>query len=69
MGHTACTEPQCLYKGDLYLLHTFIIRTEMIFITCVALLDIGYGYVTEFYFRVIFKFLALLLKFVMPSVA
>jgi len=19
MGHTACTEPQCLYKGDLYL--------------------------------------------------
>jgi len=18
MGHTACTEPQCLYKGDLY---------------------------------------------------
>jgi len=21
MGHTACTEPQCLYKGELYLLH------------------------------------------------
>ena len=19
MGHTACTEPQCLYKGELYL--------------------------------------------------
>jgi len=19
MGHTACTQPQCLYKGDLYL--------------------------------------------------
>jgi len=21
MGRTACTEPQCLYKGDLYLYH------------------------------------------------
>ena len=22
MGRTACTEPQCLYKGDLYLLYS-----------------------------------------------
>jgi len=24
MGHMACTEPQCLYKGAIYLLLTFI---------------------------------------------
>jgi len=24
MGHAACTEPQCLYKGALYLTFTFI---------------------------------------------
>ena len=24
MGHTACTEPQCLYKGALYLYHFYI---------------------------------------------
>jgi hypothetical protein len=23
MGRTACTEPQCLYKGDLYLFNLF----------------------------------------------
>jgi hypothetical protein len=69
MGRTVCTEPQCLYKGDLYLLPIFVIRTEMIFITCVAVLDIAYGYVIEFYYGGIFKFLSLLLKVVMPSVA
>jgi hypothetical protein len=26
MGRTACTEPQCLYKGDLYLLSKFTIE-------------------------------------------
>jgi len=26
MGRTACTEPQCLYKGALYLLYTFNVR-------------------------------------------
>jgi hypothetical protein len=26
MGRTACTEPQCLYKGALYLYLTFEIR-------------------------------------------
>jgi len=25
MGHIACTEPQCLYKGALYLFHIFSI--------------------------------------------
>ena len=25
MGRTACTEPQCLYKGDLYLTFTLIV--------------------------------------------
>jgi len=25
MGRTACTEPQCLYKGDLYLFYRFIV--------------------------------------------
>ena len=24
MGHRACTEPQCLYKGALYLMHLYI---------------------------------------------
>jgi len=24
MGRTACTEPQCLYKGDLYLFYLFL---------------------------------------------
>jgi len=32
MGRTACTEPQCLYKGDLYL--TFIILQDSIFCIC-----------------------------------
>jgi len=27
MGRTACTEPQCLYKGDLYLNFYSIIRS------------------------------------------
>jgi len=26
MGRTVCTEPQCLYKGDLYLYLTIILR-------------------------------------------
>jgi len=25
MGHTACTEPQCLYKGVLYLLLNLLV--------------------------------------------
>jgi len=24
MGRTACTEPQCLYKGDLYYIYIYI---------------------------------------------
>ena len=27
MDRMACTEPQCLYKGDLYLPYTFFTRT------------------------------------------
>jgi len=35
MGRTACTEPQCLYKGALclYLVHKGFPRTELLFIT------------------------------------
>jgi len=36
MSHTACTEPQCLYKGDLYLLLPDI------------LLGISYHYVPKY---------------------
>ena len=28
MGRTACTEPQCLYKGDLYLLGQFSVPVQ-----------------------------------------
>jgi hypothetical protein len=28
MGRTACTEPQCMYRGDLYLLPFYIEITE-----------------------------------------
>jgi hypothetical protein len=28
MGRTACTEPQCLYKGALYLTFTLLLSTE-----------------------------------------
>jgi hypothetical protein len=32
MGRTACTEPQCLYKGDLYLyLFTYFFHTNLSF--------------------------------------
>jgi len=35
MGRTACTEPQCLYKGALYLFLTFFGKTLIIiFIYC-----------------------------------
>jgi hypothetical protein len=33
MGRTACTEPQCLYKGDLYLYLPFLNITERIHIS------------------------------------
>jgi hypothetical protein len=37
MGRTACTEPQCLYKGDIYLyLYAFFV-----FLHCFSLADIG----------------------------
>ena len=37
MGRTACTEPQCLYKGALYLtLYRIVIRTAAIGFVCVA---------------------------------
>jgi hypothetical protein len=38
MGHTACTEPQCLYKGDLYLFTSFI-SLLVIFIVLVLMAD------------------------------
>jgi len=49
MGHTACTEPQCLYKGALYLffpyskhvciLSAFIARTSpLLYVVCIELL-------------------------------
>jgi len=44
-------------------------RTEMIHITRVALLDVASGYVFEFCLRGTFKFFAFLLKVVMPTVA
>jgi len=28
MGRTTCTEPQCLYKGDLYLYNRLIISIQ-----------------------------------------
>jgi len=31
MGHTACTEPQCLYKGDLYLYICFVCAKSWFF--------------------------------------
>jgi len=31
MSRTACTEPQCLYKGDLYLYFTFTLRPTYIY--------------------------------------
>jgi len=31
MGHTACTEPQCLYKGDLYLYHIYVTNAPKCF--------------------------------------
>jgi len=32
MGRTACTEPQCLYKGDIYLFfYAFIIKAYNVF--------------------------------------
>ena len=34
MGRTACTEPQCLYKGDLYLyLPLVLLKKETLFYT------------------------------------
>ena len=30
MGRTACTEPQCLYKGALYLYHFTVGTTDML---------------------------------------
>jgi hypothetical protein len=29
MGRTACTEPQCLYKGELYLFIVYIVTTDI----------------------------------------
>ena len=29
MGRTACTEPQCLYKGDLYLIKTLFVYFDL----------------------------------------
>ena len=34
MGRTACTEPQCLYKGDLYLYFTFSLKRPLLVETC-----------------------------------
>jgi len=31
MGRTACTEPQCLYKGDLYLLFMYDFKEDLFF--------------------------------------
>jgi len=41
----------------------------MVYIPCVAVLDIAYGYVIEFCLRGTFKFLAFMLQFVIPTVA
>ena len=39
MGRTACTEPQCLYKGDLYLSFTFYMENFLYyFLTFISLL-------------------------------
>jgi len=32
MGRTACTEPQCLYKGDLYLFFTLQVELNNMYI-------------------------------------
>ena len=51
MGRTACTEPQCLYKGALYLSPFFILEmqkwglTEIIYITSIARTDTVTNYV------------------------
>ena len=38
MGCTACTEPQCLYKGDLYL-YLFVLTSNP---TCALAFDMSY---------------------------
>ena len=39
MGRTACTEPQCLYRGALYL-YVFNIIIIIIIITIIIILDL-----------------------------
>ena len=36
MGRTACTEPQCLYKGDLYVFFYMIKNTELLHVSALA---------------------------------
>jgi hypothetical protein len=57
MGRTACTEPQCLYKGDLYL-YLYIPRASykkyLFFLIICGLFteDVGsFAYNTEFFQR------------------
>ena len=43
MGRTACTEPQCLYKGELYLyLLNKILEISLIFGKLLASVDVLY---------------------------
>jgi len=45
MGRTDCTEPQCLYKGDLYLYVTWCIlrlRAKNLGSEALTLIDLGY---------------------------
>jgi len=41
MGRTACTEPQCLYKGDLYLFTLFIVTLNVLVNLCINYCVVG----------------------------
>ena len=39
MGRTACTEPQCLYKGVIYLYITYVFNTSLLLFSLWMLFD------------------------------
>jgi len=43
MGRTACTEPQCLYKGDLYLLPLLYLITYQFVCYALTALTVAQG--------------------------
>jgi len=51
MGRMACTEPQCLYKGDLYLYHFYvyslIIFSSIFFLILHPAVKVNFGVLYE----------------------